>query len=596
MSAVREREEIDRAYRWDLDSVYESEAAWEDAYETVEERIESLADREGEPIDDGEDLLSLLELRDEVSRRVETVTAYARMRSDQDTRDQSAQAMADRGRSLSTRASSAASFVEPAIQSLSRERVEEMIEATDGLERYEHYLDDVLRMKPHTRSAEVEELLSEFSEVLGAPQETYSMLLDADVTFPTVERPDGEAVEITQSNLTTLLKHEDRAFRQRVYEAFYDELDAYRNAVGATLRNSVKTDVKQARARRYETAREAALDGPNVPVDVYDALVDTVREHLDVLHRHVDLKADALGVEEPAMWDLYAPITGTESPTVEYETACEHVVDAVAPLGGDYQDRVAEGLDSRWVDVYENRGKRSGAYSSGTYDTQPFILMNYQDDVSSMFTLAHELGHSIHSQLASEAQPYVYGDYDIFTAEVASTVNEALLTEHLLENADDEALRRHVLDQYLERFRSTLFRQTMFADFEHQIHELAEAGEPLTPDRLDDAYGDLKREFYAPARADDRIDREWMRIPHFYYNYYVYQYSTGLSAAVAVVDRIRQAGRSAAEDYLGALRMGGSDYPLSILDRAGVDMTTPAPVEAAIAEYDDALDEMADLV
>ncbi len=327
------------------------------------------------------------------------------------------------------------------------------------------------------------------------------MLANADMEFPTVEDPEGDDQPITLNNFTTLQKHPDREFRERVYEAFYDEWGTVRNAVGAAYKNSVKTDVKMARARNYDTAREAALDGPNVPAEVYDTLVDTVDENLDTLHRHADLKREALGVEKLRMWDLYVPLVQEESPTIEYEQACEYVVDAVAPLGDAYQSRLETGLDSRWVDVYETKHKQSGAYSGGTYDSQPFILLNYQDDVESMYTLAHELGHSLHSEYTSETQPYVYSGYEIFVAEVASTVNETLLTHHLLETVEDERLRRHVLNEYLERFRSTLYRQTMFAEFEHRTHEMAEAGEPLTPDRLDDLYADLKGEYYAPPNS-----------------------------------------------------------------------------------------------
>lgn len=591
-SQTPERDEIEERYKWDLESIYTTDEEWEQAYEAVEDRLDELQDYEGEATRDGETLLSVLELREEIMRDVQTVSSYARMRSDEDTRDQDAQAMKSRGGSLAAEASSAASFIEPAIQSLSRDRLEEMIAETDGLEVYEHYLDDVFRMKPHTRSAEVEELLSELGEVLGAPSDIYSMLTNADMTFPTVEKPDGTGVEITQANLTTLLKEPNREFRETVHESFYEELATVRNTLGASLKNAIKKDVKVAQARNYDTARQAALDEPNVPVEVYDTLVETVRDNLDRLHRHADLKATALDVDQLEMWDVYMPLAQSESPTVEYDEASEHVVDAVAPLGEEYQSRVAEGLESRWVDVYENRGKRSGAYSGGTYDTQPFILMNYQDDISSMYTLAHELGHSMHSELASETQPYVYADYEIFVAEVASTVNETLLTYHLLETVEDETFRRHVLNEYLERIRSTLFRQTMFADFEHQIHTIEEEGGALTPDRMDDVYGDLKREFYEPANVDEHTEREWMRIPHFYYNYYVYQYATGISAAAALVQDIREEGDPAAARYREFLSRGSRAYPLELLRDAGVDMTTAAPIESAMSVYGEYLDEM----
>jgi oligoendopeptidase F len=596
MSSVPERSDIDPGYKWDLDSIFASEEDWEAAFEEAADLAEEVATYEGQTTESPETLLELLELHESTMRTVATVTAYANLRSSEDTRNQEYQALKARAQSLSSDAKSAASFIEPELQELDREEVRAFVEDEPALAEYEHYFDDVLRMKPHTRSAEVEELLADLSEVTGAASDIYNMLSNADMEFPTVENPEGEGVEITQGNFTKLQKDPNREFRRDVYEAFYDRWADVRNAVGTSLKNSVKADVKLARARHYDTALESALDGPNVPVEVYDNLLETVRDNLGYLHRHAELKREALDVPDLQMWDLYMSLTGDEGPTVEYEDACDHIVRAVGPLGDAYQDRLADGLDSRWVDVYENRGKQSGAFSSGTYDTQPFILMNYQDDIASMFTLAHELGHSLHSELAKEAQPWQYSGYDIFTAEVASTVNETLLTHHLLETVEDDEFRMHVLDEYLERFRSTLYRQTMFADFELQIHEVAEDGGALTPDAFDELYGDLKAEFYDPAEVDDRIRREWMRIPHFYYGYYVYQYATGISAAVAIVERILDEGEPAAADYRAALELGGREYPLDVLQTAGVDMTSPDPIESALGVYGDYLDEMEHLV
>ena len=596
MSSVPERSDLDDEYKWDLESIYAGDEEWERAFEAVEGEIEQLAAYEGRTTEDAGTLLAVLETYERVMRDVEQVYAYARMRTDEDTRDQEHQAMSSRAQSLAARAGSAASFIEPELQDLDREELDALVEAEPDLAVYEHYFDDVLRQAEHTRSAEVENLLAELSEVTGAPGDVYNMLANADVTFPTVEDPDGEAVEVTNSNLTNLLKNPDREFRREVHEGYFETWGDLRNTVATAYEKAVTADVKLARARDYETAREAALDGPNIPVEVYDTLLESVRGNLDKLHRHAELKREALGVEELRPWDLYVPLASGESPTVEYDEAREHVVEAVGALGDDYQTRVAEGLDSRWVDVYENEGKRAGAYSGGTYDTQPFILMNYQDDVSSMYTLAHELGHSMHSELTSENQPYVYGDYEIFVAEVASTVNEALLTHHLLDTVEDETLRRHVLNEYLERFRSTLYRQTMFADFEWQAHQVKEEGGALTPDRLDEIYGDLKREYYEPGAMDEHISREWMRIPHFYRAYYVFQYSTGISAAVALAQSIREEGESAAAPYREFLRRGSREYPLELLRGAGVDMSTSAPIDAALAEYGEQLEEMATLL
>jgi oligoendopeptidase F len=596
MSQVPERSELPTEDTWDLTSIYEDDEAWAAAYDAVTDRVDDLREYEDRVTESPGTLLEFLDLRESILREVSTVSSYASLRSAEDTRNQEYQAMQAKAKSLSSAASSATSFLEPELQTLDRDDVEAFVEEEPALADYEHYFDDVLRAKPHTRSADVEAVLADLGEVAGAASDIYGMLSNADLTFPTVERPDGEAVEITQGNFTKLQKHPDREFRRTVYEEYYDEWADVRNAVGTSLKNSVKKDVKYARARNYETAREAALDGPNVPVEVYDTLLDSVHANLDTLHRHAELKREALGVDELRMWDLYTSMTGDESPEIPYERAADYVVEAVAPLGDAYQKRVREGLDSRWVDVHENRGKRSGAFSAGTYDTQPFILLNYQDDISSMFTLAHELGHSMHSELATEAQPWQYADYTIFVAEVASTVNETLLTHHLLETLEDDDLRLHVLDEYLERFRSTLYRQTMFADFELRIHEIAEDDGALTPDRFDEEYGELKSEFYEPAVLDDRIAREWMRIPHFYYNYYVYQYATGISAAVAIVERILEKGDDAAAAYRDALALGGSEYPMSVLETAGVDMTSPDPIESALGVYDEYLGRMADLV
>jgi oligoendopeptidase F len=590
MSSVPERSDVAEEYTWDLTDLFADDEEWEATYAEVEERLEDLSAYEGRVTEDAETLQAVLELRESIMRDVANVAAYARMRRDEDTTDQGYQALTARAQSLSADASSAASFVEPELQSVDRDRIDELVDADPDLAEYDHYFDDVLRMKEHTRSAEVEALLADLGEVTGAAGEVYNMLTNADIEFPSVD-VDGEPRRVTLSNFTTLQKHPDRDVRRRVYEAFYDEWAEYRNTVGTAYENSVTADRKLARARNYETAREAAMDGPNVPVEVYDTLVDTVEANLDVLHRHAELKRDRLGVDELRMWDLYAPLSGEEGPDLEYDRAKEHVVEAVAPLGAAYRDRMAEGLESRWVDVYETANKQSGAYSGGTYDSQPYILLNYQDDVASMYTLAHELGHSMHSELTSDDQPHVYSGYEIFVAEVASTVNEALLTHHLLETVDDESFRRAVLDEYLERFRSTLFRQTMFASFEHRAHELSADGEALTPDRLDELYRGLKADYYEPAVVDDRIAREWMRIPHFYRAYYVYQYATGISAAVAVVDRILEEGEPAAADYREFLRSGSRAYPLELLETAGIDMSTPEPVEAAIGTYDEMVGE-----
>ncbi len=585
------REQIEREYRWDLSRVFESSDAWEQKFRETDKELERFDDYRGDLSEPGR-LLEAVQLYEEVMRKVDVLNSYARMKSDEDTREQGFQGLLSRAKSLRASASSATSFLEPEIQSLGREEIERRMEDEPMLRGYYHFFDRILRMESHTRSDEVEKVLAELGDVLGS-WDTYNMLSNADMSFPTVRKPDGTEVEITPSNFTSLQKNPDREFRREVYEEFYDRFADFRNTMGATLEKGVKTSVRMAGVRDYDSAREAALYPSKIPTSVYDNLVDTVRERLGLLHRHLALKQRVLGVDKLNMWDVYMPAASTESPEVSYPEAKKHVLEAIAPLGERYRLKAEEGLESRWVDVYENRGKRSGAYSGGAYDTSPYILMNYQDDINSMYTLAHELGHSMHSYFTCEEQPYVYSDYGIFVAEVASTVNEALLTRHLLENADSESFRRHVLSHYLENFRTTIFRQTMFADFEQVIHREVEEGGALTPDLLDEKYGGLKREFYSPAEIDERIAGEWMRIPHFYWDFYVFQYATGMSAAVALSQKIVDEGPG---DYLSFLESGGSMYPLDLLELAGVDMASPRPIETALDVYADYLGKADDLV
>jgi oligoendopeptidase F len=591
--SVPERAAVDDAYTWDLNAIYPDDDAWEDAYDDVAGRLDDLQAYEGRLTEDAETLAAALETREAVFRDLATVSAYARMRRDEDTREPHYQELASRAEALAARVRSAASYVEPELQQ-SPDRVRELVDETNELERYEHYVDDVLRVAPHTRSQEVEGLLADLSDVTDAAGSVYDSLANADMTFPSVppdpDDPNGASIEITLNNFTRLQRRDDRDLRRRVYEAFYDRWADVHHAVGTAYEKSVRADVRLAETRDYDSALAASLDGPNVPVAVYDTLVETVRGRLDPLHRHADLKRERIGADDLHMWDLYVPLVD-DPPEVPYDEALDHVTAALGRLGGSYRRRVRDGLDSGWVDVYETRGKRSGAYSGGTYDTEPYVLLNYQDDVRSMYTLAHELGHSMHSELTSEHQPYVYSGTAIFVAEVASTVNEALLTRHLLDVGDDR-LRRAALDRFCENVRTTLYRQTMFAAFERVTHDRVESGGALTPDALDDLYADLKREWYAPATVDDRIAREWMRIPHFYRAFYVYQYATGMSVALALVDGIEREGDPARDRYLDFLRSGSSAYPVDLLRDAGVDMTGAEPIESALDAYEERLDAL----
>lgn len=597
MSSVPERDEISEEYKWDVDSLYTDIDEWEEDKQEVENLLERLEEFNNRVTESAETLLEIIELYQEMHRKLQDLGRYASMKQDEDTRKEKYQKLSSQADSLKAKVNSVTSFLEPEIQELDEDRFEEMVEEEPGLENYRHYIDDILRMKPHTRSEEVEGVLSQLGEVLGAPGEIYQMLSDADMEFPVVEKPDGEEVRITSANFTKLLQHQNRDFRRKVHEKFYGELGNVRNTVGSTLENTTRTHVKTTRIRNYDSARKAALQPSKIPEEVYDNLIETVKDNLDLLHRHTELKQKALDVEELKPWDLYMPLVDSESPEISFEDAQSHVIQAVSVLGDEYRDKAEKGLTSEgWVDVYENKGKRSGAYSGGSYDSKPFILMNYQDDIESMFTLAHELGHSMHSYFTNQNQPYIYSGYKIFVAEVASTVNEALLTRHLLETVEDEDFRRHILSHYLERFRNTIYRQTMFADFEQRIHREIEEGGALTPDHLDQEYRELKSGFYEPAVLDEEIAREWMRIPHFYYNFYVYQYATGMSAATALAAQILKEGEEAAERYREFLKKGSSDYPLELLKDAGVNMSSPKPVEKALEVYEEHLDEMEELV
>jgi len=596
MAKTRERDNLEEEYQWDLESIYGSDEGWEEEFKEVEALLDEFDRYRGKVLESSETLLEVLDLRERIFRRADKLFAYAKMKSDEDTRNQTYQAMSSRVRGLYSRAESVSSFIEPEIQSSSKEEIRELASENEELKTYLHYFDDVLRLKPHTRSPEIESLVAELEEVLAAPGEIYNYLTNADLEFPEVEDPDGETVKITLSNFVTLLQSKDRGFRQEVYEKFFDRFRDLSNTVSISYENSVKTDNKLANIRNYDSAREKSLDQNKIPVDVYDNLVEVVEDRLDLLHRHLELKRRAIGCDKLRMWDLYTSMAETESPDIPYEDAKDHVLEAVKPLGENYRKQVEGGFESRWIDVYETSGKRAGAYSGGAYDTHPYILMNYEEDISSLYTLAHELGHSMHSKLTSEYQPYIYEDYSIFVAEVASTLHEALLTEYLLEKIEDPEFRLHLLDHFLESFRTILYRQTMFAHFEHEVHEKVEAGEGLNFDKLSELYGSLKTKYYEPADVDDRIKFEWMRIPHLYRAYYVYQYSTGVSASLALSKQVLEGGQSAVDRYLDLLKAGSSKYPLDALKDAGVDMSRPEPVKQALSMYEKYLNQMEELI
>lgn len=585
---VEERDDISEEYKWNVEKVYSSIEEWEKDFEKAQKKIEELKEFEGRLMEDPEVFSQFMEKYSDTSVLVAQLRSYASMKRDEDTRKEDFQALAAKSGSLSSKLSSDTSFVEVEIQNASEQDYKEINESNGG--EYSHFLEKIREKKDHTRTKEIEQILSNLGEVLSSPSDIYSTFTNADLEFPSVEK-DGEEVKITQSNFTKLLKESDRGLRENVYSKLYDRFNDFDNTVAQSLDKEARTNSKFAEIRDYSSSLESALNSKNVPTEVFDNLVDAVDTNLGPLHRHQELKRKVLGVDELKMWDVYMPMADSDV-EISYEEAKEHILKALEPLGEEYVQAAREGLDSGWVDVYENKGKRSGAYSGGAYGTDPFILMNFHGDVQSMYTLAHELGHSMHSYFTEANQPYVYSNYGIFLAEIASTVNEQLLTEYLLNNVEDEALKRHALDHQLENFRNTLFRQTMFAEFEKEIHDAVEDGEVLTSGMLNEKYSELKQKYYRNADVDDRIAREWMRIPHFYYNFYVFQYATGISAATNIREQIIKEGREG--DYIDFLSSGGSNYPLETLEIMDIEADRNT-FEEAIDQYRRYLDRAEEL-
>jgi oligoendopeptidase F len=591
------RSEIPEKDTWRLEDIFATDKEWEKEFDEVKELIPSVTAYAGKLGESSENLYNALKTQDDVTLRVEKLYAYAHMRYDQDTTNSFYQGLNDRIQNLYTQVASALSFMTPEILAIEEEKISSFLEENEALRLYKHALEEITRQRPHVLSAEEEALLAKAGDVLGASSTTFGMLNNADLEFPTIKDEEGNEVEVTHGRYTRFLESEDRRVRKEAFSAMYDTYGKFKNTFASTLSGTVKRDNFNALVRHYESARQAALSANNIPEEVYDNLVTTINKHLPLLHRYTKLRKKVLNVDELHMYDLYTPLVKDVNMKVTYEEAKEYTLKGLEPLGEEYKSVLEEGFNNRWVDVHENKGKRSGAYSSGSYGTNPYVLMNWQDNVNNLFTLAHEFGHSVHSYYTRKTQPYPYGDYSIFVAEVASTTNEALLNEYLLENLEDEKQKQYVLNHYLEGFRATVFRQTMFAEFEHDIHVKAQNGEPLTPELLSKTYYDLNKKYFGEDMViDEDISLEWARIPHFYYNYYVYQYATGFSAATALSKQILEEGEPAVERYLEFLKAGSSDYPINVLKKAGVDMTSAKPIEEALKVFEEKLDEMEKLL
>lgn len=597
MQTLTKRTEIPTEYMWNLESIFSTNAAWEEKFQAIQQRLPELETLKGTLAQSSSALLKVLQTRDAIFEELEQLYVYTSMRRDEDTTNGLYQGMADRAMQLLVRASTIASYIEPEILALSAEGLEQFISNTGGLALYRQQLDALNRMRPHVRSAEVEAVLAAAGDVTNTPDDIFSMIDNADLKLPTITNEEGKEVPLTKGNYLTFIRSTDRRVRKEAFDALHGTFLKQRNTLGATLSAQVKTSIFYTRQRNYTTCRERALARNNIPVSVYETLVDTVGEYIPLLNRYLRLRKRMLKLDELHMYDLYVPIVEETQDEISYEQAQQTVAEALAPLGDTYASILKRGFAQRWIDVYETPGKRGGAYSGGAYGTQPFILLNFQNNRDSMYTLAHELGHSMHSFFTRTNQPYPYGDYTIFVAEVASTFNEGLLTEYLLRNTRDTATRLAILNHALEDLRGTLFRQTMFAEFEQQIHQHAEQGEPLTADALTEMYKTLNDKYYGGETViDDLIGIEWGRIPHFYYNFYVYQYATGISAASALVQQVLQEGQPAVERYLAFLRSGSSAYSIDLLKKAGVDMTSPEPIRQTCQLFESYLSQMEQLL
>jgi oligoendopeptidase F len=591
------RSEIPVEMTWDLESIYPTPDDWEKDFNWINDELPKLSAYEGKLSDSAQTLYEALDFDSRLSEVLGRLAVYASMRADEDTANQTNQAREARINMLGAKAGAATAFLTPEILAIPQERLESFLSEEPRLDLYRHTLDELLRRKPHVRSAEVEALLAEASETLYAPAQIFGMINDADLKLPIIKNSKGEDVQLSKGNYILYMEDRDRRVRKDAFEGMHNTFYKQRNTLAATLNGHVKSQIFRAKARRYDSAIEAALDANNIPVSVYENLLETVRNNIGVLNRYLALRKNVLGLEDLHMYDLYVPIVAEVEYKVPFEQAKETVAKALAPLGKDYVEDMVHGFNSRWIDVLENEGKRGGAYSSGTYGTHPFVLLNYQENLDNMFTLAHEFGHSMHSFYTRRTQPYPYADYTIFVAEVASTLNEALLTHYLLETVTDKPLRMYIINHYLEGFRATLYRQTLFADFERQIHAMAEGGEALTAESLSKVYKDLNVAYYGgEVNVDDLIEIEWARIPHFYYNFYVYQYATGISASAALAQQIVTEGQPAVERYRRFLTRGSSDYSINLLRDAGVDMTSPAPVQQALELFGRYVGEMEKLV
>ena len=587
-----ERQNIESQYKWTIDEMYPKESDLNKDIDKVKALIEKVGNYKGKLSESKENLYNALHTSEEAGRVLEKLYVYTHMKSHEDTRVNSNQGKATKIDMLSTELSMATSYMVPEIINIDEAKLNEFLN-DEKLSFYKKYIDEILREKPHTLSEKEEEILAAASDLTAVPENVYDMISYADMQFPEIEDEEGNKVKLTHANFTLFLKSKDRRVRKDAFEGLYSVYKQYRNTFASTLYGGVKSEIFYAKMRKYESALQGSLFADNISVDVYENLIKSVSENIPALGKYIDLKKKLLGLDEIHMYDLYVPLTENFDMKIPYEDAKKIVLEALKPMGEEYLSHIQEAFDNGWIDVYENDGKQGGAYSWGCYDSKSYVLMNYHDDLNSLFTLIHELGHSMHSYYSKNAQPYLYSGYKIFVAEVASTLNELLLINYLLEKAESKEEKIYLLNYYLEQFRTTVYRQTMFAEFEKIVHETVESGEPLTAEGFTDIYYKLNQKYYGKSCVvDEEIGLEWARIPHFYTNFYVYKYATGFSAASALSKQILEEGEPAVARYKEFLKSGGSDYPLNQLKAAGVDMHKKESVDEALSVFAELVDQL----
>ncbi|HEL0756820.1 TPA: oligoendopeptidase F [Streptococcus equi subsp. zooepidemicus] len=590
------RSHLEEKYTWDLSTIFATDAAWETEADSLSAAIEAARQQAGHLLDSSSSLLDITELQLELARRVEKLYVYASMKNDQDTTVAKYQEYQAKASGIYAKFSEAFSFYEPEFMSLTQDTYQAFLAEKPELAVYDHFFDKLFKAREHVLSQAEEELLAGAQEIFNGAEETFSILDNADIAFPIVTNDKGEEVELTHGNFISLMESKDRKVRRAAYEAMYSTYEQFQHTYAKTLQTNVKVQNYKARVHKYTSARQAAMSANFIPEAVYDTLLETVNKHLPLLHRYLKLRQEVLGLDDLKMYDVYTPLSETDL-AIGYDEALEKAEKVLAVFGQDYSERVHRAFTERWIDVHVNKGKRSGAYSGGSYDTNAFMLLNWQDTLDNLYTLVHETGHSLHSTFTRETQPYVYGDYSIFLAEIASTTNENIMTEALLHEVQDDKERFAILNHYLDGFRGTVFRQTQFAEFEHAIHQADQNGEVLTSEYLNKLYADLNEKYYGLKKEDNHfIQYEWARIPHFYYNYYVYQYATGFAAASYLADKIVHGSQEDIDHYLTYLKSGNSDYPLEVIAKAGVDMAKGDYLEAAFKVFEERLTELEDLV